>query len=213
MKKLALLFAVLALVGCRTKPIAVVPDYSLQVLPAVGSTATVGVGEHLLTQGNAMTVDAVVVRNQVSFDDIVVAPGTYPQTHQNDEYRMFQKVVMTRAGQPLRNGKLYLFHKDASSPILCLDRKRCVEADFTVGKSTTYSRSSNQQTLIYSGRIGSRVTLGYREFANDFARPAFSNDVDYDVAESRILGYKGARIEVIDATNTEITYKVLAGFK
>lgn len=213
MKKIALLLILLATVGCRTKPTAVVPMYSLQVLPAVGSTTTVGVGEHLLTQGDAMTVDAIVLRSQVTFADIVVVPGTYPQTHQNDEYRMFQHVVMTRAGLPLRNGKLYLFHKDASSPVLCLDRKRCAEADFTLGKSTTYSRSSNQQTLIYSGRIGSRVTLGYREFADDYARPAYSNDVDYDIGESRILGYKGARLEVINATNTEITYKVLAGFK
>lgn len=70
-----------------------------------------------------------------------------------------------------------------------------------------------QQTLIYSGKIGNRITIGYRESSGSMARPAFSNDVSYDLSESRIVGYKGARLEVIDATNTEITYKVLNGFK
>jgi len=212
MKKIALLCMLLALAGCRTKPVAVIPSYSMQVIPAVGSTVTVGIGEHMLTQGDATTVDAVVLRRQTVIGDFVVEPGTYPQTHENAEYRMFQNVVMTRAGRVQRNGKLYLFKKDSGTSNICLDRKRCVDAEFSVGKSTTYSKSTNQQTLIYSGRIGNRVTLGYREFFDDIARPAFSNDVNYDLTESRVLGYKGARVEVIEATNTEIKYKVIAGF-
>ena len=56
------------------------------------------------------------------------------------------------------------------------------------------------------------VTLGYREFSNDTARPAFNNDVDYDLKNTKIIGYKGARIEVIEANNQNITYKVLSNF-
>jgi hypothetical protein len=81
-----------------------------------------------------------------------------------------------------------------------------------MGKATSYAPSRTQKTLIYSGKIGDRITLGYREFKNDIARPAFSNDVAYDLSESTVLGYKGARLEVLKATNTEITYKVIAGF-
>ena len=44
------------------------------------------------------------------------------------------------------------------------------------------------------------------------ARSAYSNNVDYDLAESTIVGYKGARLEVVKATNTELTYRVLSGF-
>lgn len=69
-----------------------------------------------------------------------------------------------------------------------------------------------QQELLYNGKIGNRVALGYREFSGDLARPAFSNEVSYDLSESTTLGYKGARIEVIKATNTEITYKLVSGF-
>ncbi len=74
------------------------------------------------------------------------------------------------------------------------------------------SPNSFQQTLIYNGKIGNRITLGYREFSNDTARPAFNNEVSYDLAESTTLGYKGARIEIIKATNTDITYRFVNGF-
>lgn len=79
-------------------------------------------------------------------------------------------------------------------------------------KLPTLAHNSFQQTLIYSGRIGDRITLGYREFSNNMARPAFNNDVEYDLNESKIVGYKGARVEVIKATNQEIKYKVLSNF-
>jgi hypothetical protein len=33
------------------------------------------------------------------------------------------------------------------------------------------------------------------------ARPAFNNDVEYDLSESKLIGYKGAQFEVIEASN------------
>lgn len=62
--------------------------------------------------------------------------------------------------------------------------------------------------LTYSGKLGDKVNIGYRESSNDFARPAFKNEVEYDVGESRTTGYKGARVEVIEATNQHIRHRV-----
>lgn len=73
--------------------------------------------------------------------------------------------------------------------------------------------NSFQQSLIYSGRIGDKINIGYREFANSQARPAFNNDVEYDFNSSNIIGYKGAEIEIIEATNQFIKYKVIRNFK
>ena len=60
--------------------------------------------------------------------------------------------------------------------------------------------------------MGSRLRIGYREFSGDLARPAFNNDVEYDLTESSVIGYKGARIEVIEATNEHIRYRVIRTF-
>ena len=79
-------------------------------------------------------------------------------------------------------------------------------------KRQVYSAESFQRTLIYSGRIGDKINIGYREFSNDYARPAFNNEVEYDLSESKSIGYKGAELEVIDATNRSITFKVIRNF-
>lgn len=69
-----------------------------------------------------------------------------------------------------------------------------------------------QQSLIYSGKVGSKINVGYREFSSSVARPAFNNDVEYDLSESTTIGYKGAEIEVIEATNRHIKYRVIRNF-
>lgn len=210
MKSAVFFFVLIALAGCKSKPI--VQTYSLQTLPAVGTIATAGIGERLLIQGDARTVDGIVIPIDATIGDFVVQKGTYPIGAKNDEYRTFVSVEMTKQGRQVKRGQLHLFEKDKETKILCVSRKVCAEVNYTIGESTNYSPSTMQQTLLYSGKIGSKITLSYREFKNEFARSAFSNDVAYDLTESTVLGYKGARLEVIKATNTEITYKVIAGF-
>jgi hypothetical protein len=68
------------------------------------------------------------------------------------------------------------------------------------------------QELVYNGKTGEIARFKYREFMNDIARPAFDQDVQYDLRDGNIVGFKGARIEVIEATNISIKYKVLAHF-
>tara|TARA_R110001592_G_scaffold363340_1_gene684383 strand:- start:2268 stop:2891 length:624 start_codon:yes stop_codon:yes gene_type:complete len=93
------------------------------------------------------------------------------------------------------------------------DCKNGVDVKYTQRSAVDFQQSNRmQQTLIYSGRIGNRIKLGYREFSNGYARDAFSNEAEYDISESKQVGYKKALIEVIEASNTQITYKVLRNF-
>ena len=49
----------------------------------------------------------------------------------------------------------------------------------------------------------------YREFFDNIARPAFSQEYKYDLSKGTSIGYRGARFEIIKATNTELVYKVI----
>jgi hypothetical protein len=69
-----------------------------------------------------------------------------------------------------------------------------------------------KQQFIYNGKINNGLKFIYREFINDMARPAFSQDLQYDLADGNLIGFKGLRIEIIKATNTNIEYKVLSTF-
>lgn len=65
---------------------------------------------------------------------------------------------------------------------------------------------------MYSGKVGNKINIAYREFSGGMARGAFSNVAEYDLSESKTIGYQGAQIDVIEATNQLIRYKVISNF-
>jgi hypothetical protein len=207
-----------SLVGCRTSPPArpiarAKVTSSPSTVPALGTTTTAGIGEELLTQGTAKRLDFIVIPEDQKIGPMTVRKGKYPKVEEGSGYRGFRATLAKN--EPVvydLEGRVYLYSKDEGNKTACLSRTNCGELDYSLDQSSSFERSAFHRTLIYSGRIGNRITLGYREFSNDSARPAFNNDVAYDLSESKILGYKGARLEVIQATNTEITYKVLSVF-
>ncbi|WP_417500571.1 hypothetical protein [Marinobacter sp.] len=71
------------------------------------------------------------------------------------------------------------------------------------------SEDSFRKELVYLGRSGDTIQLAYREFYNNMARPAFSNNIQYDLGDSDVIGFQGARFKVLSATNTFFTYEVM----
>ena len=69
-----------------------------------------------------------------------------------------------------------------------------------------------EKVFIYNGRVGNVVKFTYREFVDDRARPSFTQDVQYDLSNSDIVGFKGLRIQILNADNSTIEYKVLEDF-
>lgn len=70
-------------------------------------------------------------------------------------------------------------------------------------------QSGFRRELIYGGVAQGVVSVSYREFSDDFARPAFSQELRYDLKEGQEIGYRGARIEILRAGNTTIRFKLL----
>jgi hypothetical protein len=72
-----------------------------------------------------------------------------------------------------------------------------------------WSTDSFKRELIYGGLSQRVISLSYREFMDGTARPAFTQELKYDLNDGNLIGFRGARIEVIKATNTIIQYKVI----
>lgn len=83
-----------------------------------------------------------------------------------------------------------------------------------------------KEELIYSGRSGDTIRVLYREYENNvapqylgrgqvqtdqvyFMRPAFSQTLQYDLFESTTIVFREFAIEVIEADNRNILYRVL----
>lgn len=197
-KKIAVtVFTLSVLTGCASRrPLPV----EAVTFPEVGSVSTRNVGEALISHGYARLVPKLIITEADKIGETSVPKGVYYFNAENADRIKFV----------LGNLELYLY-KDSKK--ICVDKGKCSDMTYRIENSLgAPEKNQFQQTLLYNGKIGNRIALGYREFSGDVARPAFSNEVSYDLSESATLGYKGARIEVIKATNTEITYKVVSGF-
>lgn len=69
-----------------------------------------------------------------------------------------------------------------------------------------------KQEFVFNGKVDNNLKFIYREYTENMARPAFTQELQYDQKESNVIGFKGLRLEVIKATNTSIEYKVLSSF-
>lgn len=170
-------------------------------LPAVGSVVTRGVGERLLESATGVLVSDIEIQENVTIGEYLLRKGRY-------EYDEEDPIAVWYDGE---DEDFYMRKADGQ---LCIeDTTICAPAKYTFKKRLdSLSEDTLQRTLLYNGKIGNVITLGYREFYSGMARPAFSNNAKYDLSESEIVGYKGARLEVINATNTKINYRVLSGF-
>jgi hypothetical protein len=65
-----------------------------------------------------------------------------------------------------------------------------------------------KQELIYNGKSKDTIRLSYREYIKDMARPAFFQDLTYDLLESREIAFRDLQIEVLEATNSTIKFFV-----
>lgn len=224
------IFTSLTLIGCASQspfPNNHAPKMTEVEYPQIGTVATASIAEEMIRKGSVVTRSVLSLPTAVTFDRvIIIGQGYYPMMgeDQDNEYfsgtyilgsdgagvvsfldksfeRYFRGIVVPKGRQEVclsvLGGKA-----QACRPAVGLSRT-------TVN---TYNNTNFQQTLIYNGRVGSKINIGYREFYDDRARPAFSNSVEYDLTDSKIISYREVQIEIIEASNQKIIYRVHRSF-
>lgn len=182
--------------------------------PEVGEVNTAFIGDRLVEKGSVYEKAYLNIEKTIQGMLYTIPQGEYAQLG-FDEGNYFYLAAGVTEGI-LADPVKALSQSTSSTSEICVvtayGGKHCYEGQFQrVMRSTQYS-DSFQQTLLYSGRVGDKISVSYREFSNDMARPAFTNSVEYDLSASNTIGYKGALIEVIDADNQSITYKLIQNF-
>ena len=221
MKKYSFLIYLVLLSGCATPDFNYRPTTTHISQPPLNVVITSYVGDVLLRQGKHTEHDAIYLANKIDIGwayDLL--PGYYLKKGEDQNTETFYPGGGDESGA-IKKAAL----ADPWSAVITYkqNNKLCVVTVFNATsceKTTNYERrkkpvltnNSFQQTLIYSGKVGDKINISYREFSNSLARPAFNNDVEYDLSSSSTIGYKGARIKVIKATNEYLQYQVLSNF-
>ncbi|WP_417489433.1 hypothetical protein [Maricaulis sp.] len=214
------LVVIFAVAGCATPQNNYVPEAEAFSRPALGELVTRSVGDEMLSQGNIVTRDGIVVETRTTVGLYTLWGGFYPQTGQDDAYT-YHGFLMGQGGEGRLTANAFAdppasVQASVDGAQLCVitvfSLHTCREREFSREARSIATDNSFQQTLLYSGRVGDRIRIAYRESSGNRARPAFSNDVEYDLSDSMVIGYRGAQIEIVNADNTSITYRVISNF-
>jgi hypothetical protein len=129
-----------------------------------------------------------------------------------DEYDLYSNIDGQSYGIaiPKKTGTFKAFIKFNGEVTFSKDD---ITADFEENIQATFPHKTNlKQEFIYNGKVNNAYKFTYREFTNDYARPAFTQDLQYDLNDGSIIGFKGLRIEILLANNNIIRYRVLSNF-
>lgn len=205
----------LVLSGCAVSYTPVKGSSNIFDEPAIDAITTAQIGDHMLRKGMIVEESVLSLKEKAGGFAYEIPAGEYLQLGQSETEKFFLPTGIIK--NPLVDAYQNMSVRDEDPTKICVvtvfSARSCYDAKFEITKRASTSTPSFQQTLIYSGRIGDKINISYREFSNNTARPAFNNDVEYDFAASKTIGYKGAQIEIIDANNSEIKYRVLKSFK
>jgi hypothetical protein len=220
------LFFLLSIVGCTTLPIEFTPSPVKTELsyPEIGAETTCNVGDSLVSQGEEISGQGIVLSKDYVSGAVIIGQGQYILKGKLPDYLIFEPIDAsvtcqgkTVEGRPclalntltkelrfsyINAGSVYI---GSLNPIISVDY-------FKIEPVSIKLKNDFQQTLIYMGKEGNKIKISYREFSNDLARPAFTTDISYDLNESHDIAYKNAQITIISATSANITYKVLHNF-
>ncbi|HSZ52919.1 MAG TPA: hypothetical protein VK801_15230 [Caulobacteraceae bacterium] len=212
------------LTGCATPVANYKPEVQQLSQPPLNSISTASIGDDLLSQGSNAIQEGLELKAQVHVTwAYTLSSGFYPKTGSDSHNAYYSFIFMsslpgygTLSKNPLADPARSI-KTDLQGSKVCVvtvfDLYVCApDSSGTLTRRTLTSENGLQRTLIYNGRVGDKINIGYREFSDSTARPAFSNNVEYDLSSSNIISYRGAKLRIIDANNNSITYQVLSNF-
>ena len=214
----SLLLGILFIIGCSIAPMKILRTPAKSVYycrPEINSINEVYIGETLLNEGRKSEQIAIYLLAEYgnkgwnAYHHI----GEYKRIGFADEYILYQGNEINNNGvtntysQILesKNGDCY---RRLNFGVELLPKESYVKKEYTDNLSDNFS-----QNLIYTGKDSDIIKFSYREFYNDMARASYTIDATYDISKDNTIRFKGALIEVIDANNQYIKYKLLSGFK
>lgn len=222
-KLLGLTILTLLVAGCTTPARNYVPQTKEISIPPLNTTTTTYVGEDMVRQGIDASIDAIHFNQAVEIGSIgvyTIPAGDYLKIGEDSKSEFFSNVERS-SGALVPNR--FMVNDPTQSIQLKKNGEICIVTIYGATKCDTgkpYSKvkfqteqqSAFQQTLIYNGKVGNKINIGYREFQGGLARAAFSNEVEYDLSESKTIRYKGAVLDILEANNQSITFKLTRNF-
>lgn len=220
---LILCFAVLTLSGCASRlPIL---SHKIGNEPDLGIVSQAKVGDTLYTDFDYIQSDGVRLINGFKYTygrydriKINVEPGEFLFGYQ---YSNGTKEYCTNNPEInvcfLSSGDEVTFYKFRVIQTIFPNKQNWIHSAHNIPfeKSEMGYIKGRTNDLLYDGIANGVLRVTYREYIDSTAQPAFYQQVNYELNPNGIttLNFKGVEIEVLDASDNKMTYKVIKGFR
>ncbi len=194
--------------------------------PPVGTEASVRPGEPLLVHARVYSHATLDLMTPLRKPAGLLAGYEIPAQSMKAAYRQ-DGVTYFTAEDMLRTDLLYgarsviggLCQRDGDPALsVWMTPGQCIgrldpQPDWHISEAYSPRRPSLIMELIYAGRTGDTVRLLYREYSNALLRDGYTQDISYDLSETSVLAFLDAEIEVLEATNAKLRYRVISGLE
>ena len=203
MKKISTLLVSISMIflsACASVNRNYVPEVKKCDFPQLNVQTTVYVGEEMLIQGTELRGKVLNIKQPVDGVCYNINTGKYPIVGSDAKkyyFSLHDGVTKAALCDPAEG--LYVSKKDDKQicVVTIYGGTACYDAIFDIKDYNVVSADHIQRTLIFSGKKGNTL---------------MTHNVSYDLSKTSIIGYKGARIQIISCTNESITYIVLKNF-
>jgi len=144
--------------------------------------------------------------------------GEYEKTGDNGKYEFYDerpfkgKVKINFPCDPTQ-GVRYAEQEQQICAITIFGIASCAPAPPENVTRSAMKTGSFMRELIFTGYINSKLRVTYREFVESTSHPALVVDMEHEISQApTLIGYKGARLEILKVTSLQIKYQVLQGF-
>jgi len=216
MKKIIFLLSFSLLISCGSSVKIIQPKYEEETTPKINELNSKEIGETLILDLKAFVYDAIKVtkgsKSSTYYIKSEITESNYVLKSQTKNHYLYQSDTFSTNGIaiPKNGGPEKIFIWETPNSVSTYDLKDKIEYKKT--KVFEPKKNNFKREFIFNGKTSNNLKFTYREYVDDIARPAFTQDLQYDLNESNIIGFKGLRIEIVKATNTNIEYKVLNNF-
>jgi hypothetical protein len=197
--------------------------------PAINTQATCAVGENMFTQyRKTATIRTIAVLSEdaeamIGDNPIHLNSGDSAEVRKPTE-SMAVLACIFRNDIPGKSQKLCLADKDGDHrfdvvSVAYDDREFALKgpASFQIKDETSFDFGSDsfKREVLYQGTSQGVLRLSVREFSGGLARPAFTQDVTYDLSKEgpTEIAFRELRVKVLKATATDINYVVEQPFR
>jgi hypothetical protein len=216
MKKILFIITILSFTFAKAQVESIIPKIEITETPEINVISNSEIGLTLVSKESSYKYKAIKIisgkKVKMGFGSIKVNNGDiFVNKYNKKKYDLYESPHKTNTGIAINRETKEMKVYAINSGVYYGRIKNKIE--FENSTAEIPNKEYFRQEFIYNGKSNNTVKFIYREFFENIARPAFTQELVYDINEDKVIGFKGLRIEVISCSNVNIEYKIVSYFK